>query len=297
MDIRELDPSAAITSAVIAVAGSGTRFLPATKAIPKEMIPILDKPIVQYIVEEMALSGITDVVFVSRWDKKVLEDHFDHHPTLEDELATKGKHDTLAATVKPAELVKSAYVRQEGPYGNGTPAINGGRFVAGDVFVYAFGDDLVSSKIPFTRQLIDQYRKTPGLIIGVQEVDASQVPNYGMVQFSADARVHRIVEKPEPSDVVSNFVSFGRFILPKQIVDILEHIPRGKGNELWLMDAVAEYMRLGGDVYACPIENGRWLTTGDPANYLEALFHYALKSPVWGPHLKRLIREYAGQLS
>jgi UTP--glucose-1-phosphate uridylyltransferase len=293
MDIQPLDPSSAITTAVIAVAGSGTRFLPATKAIPKEMIPILDKPIVQYIVEEVAQSGITDVIFVSRWDKKVLEDHFDHHPTLEDELATKGKHDSLAVTIKPAELVHAAYVRQHGPYGNGTPAINGGMFVSGDVFVYAFGDDLVSSDVPFTQQLIDRFRKTPGLIIGVQEVPADDVPNYGMVEFGDDFRVTSIVEKPNRSEVTSNFVSFGRFVLPKQIVEILQETPRGKGDELWLMDAIAEYMRLGGNVYACPVENGRWLTTGDPANYLEALFHFGLKSPTWGVHLRRLIRQHA----
>ena len=158
------DPNAPITKAVIAAAGSGTRFLPATKALPKEMIPLIDRPIVQYIVEELAASGIVDVVFVTRWDKKVLEDHFDRHPTLEDTLSANGKAEYLAEVRRANELVNAAFIRQRGPYGNGTPALNAAPLVGDAPFVYAFADDLVSATVPFTQQLIDQYRKTPGVV-------------------------------------------------------------------------------------------------------------------------------------
>ena len=285
-----------ITKAVIAAAGSGTRFLPATKAIPKEMIPLIDRPIIQYLVEELAESGIRDVVFVSRWDKKVLEDHFDQHPTLEDTLAARGKERYLAETRRPSELVNVAYIRQRGPYGNGTPALNAAPLLGGQPFIYAFGDDLVSSTVPFTRQLIEQYRKTPGVILGVQEVAAAEVPNYGMIEVDDDMRVTKVVEKPEPAAVTSNLVGFGRYVLPPEVTVLLGEIPPGKDGELWLMDAIEAYMRQGGAVYACPVQGGRWLTTGDPVNYLEAMFHYGLRRDDLKDDLARIIKRIAGQL-
>ena len=289
-------PDAPITKAVIAAAGSGTRFLPATKAIPKEMIPLIDRPIVQYVVEELAESGVRDVVFVSRWDKKVLEDHFDQHPTLEDALANTGKRRYLEETRRAGELVNAAYIRQRGVYGNGTPALNAGHLLGDGPFVYAFGDDLVSSTVPFTRQLIAQYRKTPGVILGAQEVPAEEVPNYGMIETDGDLRVTRIVEKPASKAVTSTLVGFGRYILPHEIIDILSELPAGKDGELWLMDAIDAYMLRGGHVYACPVQNGRWLTTGDPVNYLETLFHYALRRDDLKDDVARIVRRIARDL-
>ena len=287
---------APITKGVIAAAGSGTRFLPATKSIPKEMIPLIDRPIVQYVVEELAASGIRDVVFVSRWDKKVLEDHFDQHPTLEDALATTEKRHYLEETRRAGDLVNAAYIRQRGPYGNGTPALNAGRLVGDGPFVYAFGDDLVSSTVPFTRQLIAQYRKTPGVILGAQEVAPEEVPSYGMIETDDQLRVTRIVEKPARSAITSTLVGFGRYILPCDILDILGEIPVGKDGELWLMDAIEAYMLRGGHVYACPVRGGRWLTTGDPVNYLEALFHYALRRDDLKDDVRRIVRRIAAAL-
>lgn len=285
-----------ITKAVIAVAGSGTRFLPATKAIPKEMIPLIDRPIIQYLVEELAASGIEDVVFVTRWDKKVLEDHFDQHPTLEDALEASGKEHYLAEARRPGELANVAYIRQKGPYGNGTPALNAAPLLGGQPFVYAFGDDLVSSDVPFTRQLIEQYGKTPGVILGAQEVPTAEVPNYGMIEVDTEMRVTKIVEKPDPAAVTSNLVGFGRYILPAEVTDLLEGVPPGKDGELWLMDAIEAYMRQGGAVYACPVRGGRWLTTGDPVNYLEALFHYGLEREDLKDDLARIIKRLAERL-
>ena len=296
MALAEPAADAPITKAVIAAAGSGTRFLPATKAIPKEMIPLIDRPIIQYVVEELAASGIEDVVFVSRWDKKVLEDHFDQHPTLEDALSATGKQHYLEATRRPVELVNAAYIRQRGPYGNGTPALNAGRLMGDAPFVYAFGDDLVSSDVPFTRQLIDQYRLTPGVILGAQRVPRAEVPNYGMIETDENLRVTRVVEKPAPADVTSTLVGFGRYILPPEVVDILAKTPVGKDDELWLMDAIDAYTRNGGSVYACPVQGGRWLTTGDPVNYLEALFHYGLRRADLKDDMARIVRRIAAQL-
>lgn len=295
MALAKPPPDAPITKAVIAAAGSGTRFLPATKAIPKEMIPLIDRPIVQYIVEELAASGIRDVVFVSRWDKKVLEDHFDQHPTLEDALGAPGKRHYLDETRRAGELVNAAYIRQRGPYGNGTPALNAGHLLGDAPFVYAFGDDLVCSAAPFTRALVAQYRRTPGVILGAQAVPAAEVPNYGMIETDDDLRVTRIVEKPAPSAVTSTLVGFGRYILPREVIDILGEIPVGKDGELWLMDAVNAYMARGGSVHACPVQDGRWLTTGDPVNYLEALFHYALRRDDLKHEVRRLARRIAAQ--
>ena len=292
-----LPPPAAdapITKAVIAAAGSGTRFLPATKAIPKEMIPLIDQPIIQYVVEELAASGIRDVAFVSRWDKKVLEDHFDQHPTLEDSLATPGKERYLAAIRRPGELVNAVYLRQRGRYGNGTPALNAAPLMGDAPFVYAFGDDLVHAEVPFTRQLVERYRRTPGLIVGVQEVPRAEVPNYGMVETDSEGRVTRIVEKPAAAEVTSTLVGFGRYVLPPRVADILAETPAGKDGELWMVDAIRSYMQRGGAAYACPVEGGRWLTTGDPASYLEALFHYAMQREDLKPHLERLARRLVG---
>ena len=287
---------APITKAVVAAAGSGTRFLPATKTIPKEMIPLIDRPIIQYVIEELAASGVRDVIFVSRWDKKVLEDHFDQHPTLEDALSGADKRYYLEATRRAGELVNAAYIRQRGPYGNGTPALNAGHLLGDNPFVYAFGDDLVNSTAPFTRQLIAQYRKTPGVILGAQQVATEEVPNYGMIETDDSLRVTRIVEKPAPAEVTSTLVGFGRYILPREIVDILGTIPPGKDGELWLMDAIDAYMLRGGPVYACPVRGGRWLTTGDPVNYLEALFHYALRRDDLKGEVARIIRRVAAEL-
>ena len=296
MTIVPPDPNAPITKAVIAAAGTGTRFLPATKVLPKEMIPLIDRPIVQYIVEELAASGIGDVVFVTRSGKKVLEDHFDRQPTLEDALSASGKAEHLAEVRRANELVDAVFIHQRGPYGNGTPALNAAPLVGNAPFVYAFADDLVSSTVPFTRQLMEQYRKTPGVILGAQRVAKDQVPNYGMIETDEGMRVTRIVEKPAAAEVTSDLVGFGRYILPPEVADILAEMPTGKGDELWLMDAIEAYMQRGGPVHACPVDDGRWLTTGDPVNYLEALFHYAMRREDLGSDFKRIVRRIAAEL-
>ncbi len=267
-----------INKAVIAVAGSGTRFLPATKSQPKEMLPIVDKPIIQYVVEEMVDAGITDIILVTRWDKKTLEDHFDRNFELEYSLQKSKKTKQLNEVRKLSSLANFIYIRQKGPYGNGTPALCAQNILGSEPFVYAFGDDLVKSKISFTKQLINAYQKNPGVIFGAQKVAPSEVHKYGIVKIKKNTlnEVEKIIEKPNLQQTPSQLASFGRYILNSEILNILSKQKLGKGHELWLVDAIEKYIQNGGQAYVQEVQGGQWLTTGDPLNYLRATVEYAL---------------------
>ncbi len=282
-----------ITKAVIAVAGSGTRFLPVTKSQPKEMLPIVDKPIVQYVVEEMVASGIKDIILVTTWDKKPLEDHFDRSFELEHHLKSQKKFDRLEKIKKISSMANFIYIRQKGPYGNGTPALNAKSVLGNEPFIYAFGDDLVKSKIPFTKQLIQEYQKNPGVILGVQKVPAKEVHKYGIVKIKPGTKnqVEKIVEKPTLKKAPSRLADFGRFVLVPEILDILEKQKLGQGNELWLIDAIEKYIKNKGLVYAKEIQDGKWLTTGDPLNYLKTTIEYALDRKDIARELKKFFKK------
>lgn len=265
-----------IKKAVIAVAGSGTRLLPATKAMPKEMLPIVDKPIIQLVVEELIEAGIEDIIFVTRWDKKPLEDHFDHSVALEDDLRKSGKTDVADNISRIAEMANFVHVRQKGPYGNGTPVLSAASLVDNEPFIFCFGDDLVKSKISFTKQMVEDYEKTGNLIMGVQEVEEKDVVRYGIVKLKEGTnQMEDIIEKPSIEEAPSRLAGFGRYILNQEIIDILRNTSLGKGNELWITDAIKEYIRRGGVFLAKEIKDGQWLTTGDPANYLKSILAYA----------------------
>lgn len=267
-----------VKKGVIAVAGSGTRFLPATKAQPKEMLPIVDKPIVQYVVEEMVDSGITDIILVTKWDKKTLEDHFDRSFELEYALEQAGKKKLLDEVRHISNMANFIYVRQKGPYGNGTPILSAANLVEGEPFAFAWGDDLVLSKTPFTKQLIENYEKHGAPVIGVQAVPEHLVDRYGIVKLKKDTReMEHVVEKPAIGKAPSRLAQFGRMILTPEIVEILKNTKLGKGGELWVTDAISEYIRGGGRFMVEEVRDGAWLTTGDPLNYLKALVAYALE--------------------
>jgi UTP--glucose-1-phosphate uridylyltransferase len=268
-----------ITKGVIAVAGTGTRFLPVTKSLPKEMLPVLDKPIVQYVVEEMVAAGITDIILVTRSDKKPLEDYFDQNALLEKELREDGKRDLLEKIEHLHQMANFIYVRQKGQYGNGTPVLNVRSIVGNDPFVFAYGDDLVKADVSFTRQLIENYERNRAVVLGCQEVRPEDVQLYGMMKLKADStimEVEDIVEKPRPQNAPSRLAAFGRFVLVPEICEILSELPPGKDNELWLTDAIREYLRRGNPVVAQPVRDGRWFTTGDPLHWLEVTLRYAL---------------------
>ncbi len=265
-----------IKKAIIAVAGSGTRLLPATKSMPKEMLPIVDKPIIQLVVEELVEAGIEDIIFVTRWDKKPLEDHFDHTWALENDLEKSGKADLAKEVKKIPEMANFIYVRQKGPYGNGTPVLSAASLVDDEPFVFVWGDDLVKSKTSFTKQMVDDYNENGNLMIGVQEVPKETVNRYGIVKLKEGTmQIEDIIEKPSIEESPSNLADFGRMILDQNIIDVLKNTALGKGNELWIVDAIRTYVKNGGKFMAKKVEGGEWMTTGDPLNYLKAILAYA----------------------
>ena len=279
-----------ITKAVVAVAGSGTRFLPATKAMPKEMLPIIDKPIIQLVVEELVEAGITDVILVTKSDKKTLEDHFDHNIALEHELNGIGKHERFDEIVRISEMANFIYVRQKGPYGNGTPVLCAANLVKDEPFVYVWGDDLVKAKESFTGSMIRDYERYGHLMIGVQQVPKEVVNLYGIVKLrEGTSQIEDIVEKPDINKAPSRLADFGRMILNQEIINILRSTPLGKGNELWIVDAIREYIRQGGIFLAKEVDDGEWLTTGDPLNYLKALLKYAIERKDIGTDLLQFL--------
>jgi len=267
-----------IRKAIVAVAGSGTRLLPATKAMPKEMLPIIDKPIIQLVVEELVEAGITDIILVTKWDKKPLEDHFDHSLILLEDLRKNGKLKLAEEIERIANLANFIYIRQKPQYGNGVPILSAANLVENEPFVFCFGDDLVKSKTSFTKQMVEEYAIHGQPMMAVQEVPAAEIGRYGIVELAADSsRVKRIIEKPALGETDSRLAAFGRIILDQAIVDELKETPIGKGGELWLMDAIDSYIQKGGSMRAKKIEEGEWLTTGDPWNYLKANLKYALE--------------------
>jgi UTP--glucose-1-phosphate uridylyltransferase len=282
-----------IKKAIIAVAGSGTRFLPVTKSMPKEMLPIVDKPIIQLVVEEIVEAGIEDIIFVTRWDKKPLEDHFDHSTALENDLEKNGKKEMAKMVRDLAEMANFIYVRQKGPYGNATPILSAASLVDDEPFVFAWGDDLVKSKVSFTKQMVKEYEKTGNLMIGVQEVPKNEVYRYGIVKLKEGTmEIEDIIEKPPVEKSPTNLADFGRMILDQKFIDILKKTKLGKGSELWVTDAIKNYVKEGGVFLAKKIEDGEWLTTGDPLNYLKATLQYAFGREDIGKDLKEYTQKF-----
>jgi UTP--glucose-1-phosphate uridylyltransferase len=280
-----------IKKAIVAVAGAGTRFLPATKTMPKEMLPIVDKPIIQLVVEELVEAGIQDIILVTKWDKKPLEDHFDHNWALANELREAGKLKQLEEITRISDMANFVYIRQKGPYGNGTPVLSAASLVYNEPFIYVWGDDLVRSKVSFTKQMIEDYQVHGHLMIGVQKVEKEMVNRYGIVKLRAhSAEIEKIVEKPSIDEAPSQLADFGRMILNQDIVDILREIPLGKDNELWIVDAIRQYVERGGIFLAKEVDNGEWLTTGDPLNYLKAVIKYALDREDIGKDLNEFLK-------
>ncbi len=287
-----------ITKAVIAVAGYGTRFLPATKNQPKEMLPIIDKPIVQYLVEEAVNSGIKDIILVTRFGQSALENHFDTNMELEIQLTKNGKKETLKKIQKIYRMANYVYVRQGRhlPYGNGTPLLCVRDLMSkGEPFVYMFGDDLVLSKKPCVKQMLEYWKKHRfAPCVAVQEVPDSELDRYGVYKLKKGShdRVEDAVEKPAKGKAPSNLAQFGRFILNTDIIDILkknhDNKKLGKDNELWLTDAIIEYAKKR-PVYAVRIE-GRWMTTGDPLRFMKTAVEFALEREDIGQEFREFLK-------
>jgi len=272
-----------IKKAVIAAAGFGTRFLPATKNQPKEMLPIIDKPIIHHLVEECVASGITDIIMVTRVGQGIMEDYFDSHVELEHVLDVNGKEELLETVRKIPQLANFIYVRQKKnlPYGNGTPLLVAAPLIDDDeAFVFLFGDDLTLAKKPVTKQLIEVfYKERPSAILAVQEVPDSEVERYATVKYKRNGKnkyeIEELLEKMPLGKNPSNMAQFGRFVFTNDVLKEAKKTPPGKDNELWVADILNNLAKKGKRVIAQPIE-GEWLTTGDPLRYMKTQVRFAL---------------------
>lgn len=270
-----------ITKAVIPAAGLGTRFLPATKAQPKEMLPIVDKPTIQYIIEEAAASGITDILIITGRNKRAIEDHFDRSIELEMELERKHKDKLLQEIKDISNIVNIQYIRQQTPKGLGHAVLCAKNFVGNEPFAVLLGDDVVDSHVPCLKQLMNVYDRYNSSVLGVQQVPWTEVDKYGIVSGEVmEDGIHKVktlFEKPDREIAPSNVAILGRYIITPDIFPILEHTEPGTGLEIQLTDALKELARHKA-VYAYEFAGCRY-DVGDKLGFLKATVEMALKRP------------------
>lgn len=269
-----------VRKAVIPAAGLGTRFLPATKAMPKEMLPIVDKPTIQYIVEEAIQAGIEDIIVVTGQGKRAIEDHFDHSYELEHALFEKGKFELLERVIDVSEMVNIHYIRQKQPKGLGHAIWCSRKFIGDEPFAVLLGDDIVESKIPCIKQLMNVYEKTQSSVVGVQPVPYSETNRYGMIDpFQEMDRLYKVknlVEKPNIDQAPSNLAIMGRYILTPEIFSILETQECGIQGEIQLTDAIKELSTIQ-QVYALNFEGTRY-DVGEKLGFILTNIEFALKN-------------------
>ena len=269
-----------IRKAIIPAAGLGTRFLPATKAQPKEMLPIVDKPAIQYIIEEAIASGIEEILIITGRNKRSIEDHFDRSLELEMQLKAQGKYELLGM-IEEISKITIHFIRQKEAKGLGHAVLCAKQFVGNEPFAVLLGDDIVDSKVPCLKQLVKVHNDLGGSVLGVQQVPQQKVSSYGIVKPKELKpnlwQAMDLVEKPSIEEAPSNLAVLGRYILDGEIFEILEHTKPGRGGEIQLTDAICE---LAGKkpVYAFAFE-GRRYDIGDKEGFLEATVEYALKRP------------------
>ena len=271
-----------VTKAVIPAAGLGTRVLPATKAQPKEMLVIVDKPSLQYIVEELVESGIKDIIIVTGRNKNSIEDHFDHSYELEDTLKKNNKNTLLEKVEDISSMANICYVRQNHPKGLGHAILKAKSFVGDEPFVIALGDDIVYNDVPVAKQLIDSYSKYGSSIVGCQEVKESDVSKYGIVKplLSLDEKtveMEDFIEKPSIEEAPSKLACLGRYLLTPKIFDYLEKTEPGKGGEIQLTDAIVAMMKDGEKVLAYNFEGKRY-DIGNKFGLLKANIEFGLRN-------------------
>lgn len=278
------------TKAIICAAGLGTRFLPQTKAMPKEMLPLIDRPVIQVIVEQAVAAGVTDIIIVTGSTKRAIEDHFDRSDELESELREKGKHDKADEIKRIAELANFVYVRQKGsPKGNARPILNAQRLIDNDEpFFVFFADDFFRSETAWPLQLKDAYNETGKTVISLIEVEKKDADKYGIASLTDQKsdrlfRLSGLVEKPGAENTPSTFASVGSYLLTPDIWQYLEQEKVGKGGEIGLADSLNE-LAADGEVYGYFID-GVWHDTGDQLKYIKAVIDLALESEEYGAEL------------
>jgi UTP--glucose-1-phosphate uridylyltransferase len=283
--------------AVIPAAGLGTRFLPATKAIPKEMLPVLDKPAIQYVVEEAVRAGLTDIVMITGRNKRPLEDHFDREPFLEHTLEGKGDRSKLVSVRASSTLADIHYLRQGDPLGLGHAVLRARKHIGNEPFAVLLGDDLIDEHDEILREMALVQELTGSSVIALMEVDPSQISAYGCADAVRDdsgrLRVRKLVEKPEPAAAPSNLAVIGRYVLHPRIFDVLAETGAGRGGEIQLTDALqtlAVAEGPGSGVFGV-LFTGRRFDTGDKLSYLKAVFTLALESEDLGPGMTAWLEE------
>ncbi len=269
-----------IRKAVIPAAGFGTRFLPQTKAMPKEMLPIVDKPVIQYVVEELVASGITDIIIVTGWHKRSIEDHFDYPFELITLLEQQKKHELLEEVKRTASLANFIYIRQKGPYGNGTPVLCAKPIIGDEPFVAIWGDEFIYATPPRARQCIEVFAKYGDPVISAVRVPEGDVSRYGIVEAIKVEKniwqIKRLVEKPTKEEAPSNLAAHGCYVLTSDIFDMLERTKPGRGDEIWLTDAIRDLMKTR-PVYACEVRDAVYYDTGNKLEYLKTVIEFALQ--------------------
>jgi len=272
-----------VSKVVIPAAGFGTRFLPQTKAMPKEMLPVVDKPVIQYVVEEAVASGIEDIIIVTGSSKRPIEDHFDTpNADLVNNLKQAKKDHILHELINISEMANFIYIRQKGPYGNGTPVLSAEPIIGNEPFAVMWGDEFIYAKPPRLKQMIDAWNKYGGVMIsGVRIETKDHLSRYGIADLEPVdgqvSRIKRIVEKPLPTKAPSNLATHGAYILPPEIFPALKKIKPGRNGEIWLVDAINELKRQGIPIYACEIKNGKYYDTGNKLEYLKTVIEFALQ--------------------
>jgi UTP--glucose-1-phosphate uridylyltransferase len=285
-----------VTKAIIAAAGLGTRFLPMTKAMPKEMLPIIDKPIIQYVVEEAVAAGITDIIIVGSANKRSIEDHFDHQYELENKLRADGKVELAERMENVAELANFIYLRQKGPYGNATPVLNAAPLLNDEPFLVLFADDFFNSQVPRAVQLLEAYEKYQKPVISLVPVEPERAKSYGIADIKAATddntfELAGLIEKPEPHEVTEHqgkvFASVAGYILTPEVMQYIKDMEIDRTGEYVLANAINRYAQ-DDKVYGRVIE-GQWHDAGNKEKYLEAIVDVALADPEIGPSFRRYL--------
>jgi UTP--glucose-1-phosphate uridylyltransferase len=294
----------AVTKAVVPAAGLGTRFLPATKAIPKEMLPVVDKPAIQYVIEEAAAAGLRDLLLVTGRGKGAIEDHFDRAFELEQVLSAKGDDERLARVREPAELAAVHYIRQGNPQGLGHAVLCAASHVGHEPFAVLLGDDFIHPADPLLRRMIDVRAQHGGSVVALMQVDSDQVSQYGVAALEPTdtdgvVTVIDLVEKPAPADAPSNWIVVGRYVCDPAVFGVLERTPPGRGGEIQLTDALKTLAQLpaseGGGVRGVQFR-GRRFDTGNPVDYLRTIVQFACERPDVAGEFLPWLRKYVDDL-
>lgn len=280
-----------VRKAVILAAGFGTRFLPATKTVPKEMLPILDRPVIQYIVEEALAAGIEQIIMVTSSAKRSMEDHFDHQFELETALESAGKQ-SLLQQMRDLAAIDMTFVRQKERLGNGHAVLTARSLLEGEPFAIFFPDDVIFNSTPAIKQLIDVFQQRRGTVLAVQRVPPQDVSKYGIITpvplEDRTYQVKGVIEKPPLAEAPSNLATVGRFVATPELLDVLAATPPGRAGEIWLMDAFDRLIQRQ-PVYAFEFEGDRF-DCGQPLGLLQASLYLALRNEELGPALRSYLR-------